>query len=470
MRYLRSLSGERGQALILFVLGMTIILVAGVITVDVGLWVSERRGASKDADATALAGAWELLDPSATAGDAIAAAEEYLDRNNQEGNASFATEVVVDDSCFPDGRLDAVTTDVNHDGTSLFISLFANTADFDWVPGAHAKACAGAATGLGGVLPFQIDDNPGPCFDTNENPRFTSFCPIELGAQGGNPRGIIDLEAPGDYCSDGRGAGDIEDMIVFGAQGRCFINENEPGSCDPDRNGPWYDCVAVQTGNPKKVLDGVHRRVSQDGPCDANYGSDPDSVDDFEESVVMVFDSGDPFTSTYEARDCDPNTEGLQISPRLVTIIVLEEPPVPGNVGYPIEAFAGMYLLGCSPEGVAVDDQSDTDPYCDAPGRGQNWAPTSSGLFVQGLSAPLPAPVACHFGTPHGNQTCPTPTPTPTPASPTVAPTPTPEPTSGSGPPGHSVVWARFVKLVVTNADVGPPNNQTTLFTIGLVE
>jgi hypothetical protein len=458
----------------LLVLGMTVIFFVGAIAVDVGLWLSEKRGAQTDADFPALAGAWELLPQNGNAATANAAAQDWADENDETSNL-VVDDVTVDDSCFNQGTDDAVTVEVTHNSRALFMSIFGIVDDPDIQ--ARAKACAGAATGLGGVVPFQIDDNPGPCFNSQEEPIFTTFCPLELGAQGGNPRGMLDLQASGDYCSQAGGSGDIEDLIEWGAPGNCFINTS--GDCDPDRNGPWYDCAAVQTGNPKKVLDGVNARVSRDGDCDSTYG-DGDGLDEFNETVELI--SGPPLTGLYEGRDCDPNTDGKQISPRLITIIVFENPPVPGNRGYEIVAFAGFYLAGCTPEGVVVTNQSQLDTECDAPG---NMLPDGmDDLFVSapGLG-PLPAPNACHRGTPHGSQTnCNTPTPTPTPApTATPAPTPTqgpgtPTPTPGPTPPpgggtGHSVVWGQFVRLVVTNqGGVGAPNDQTTIFGISLVE
>ena len=388
---------ERGQALILLVLAMTVIFVVGAIAVDVGLWLSEKRGAQTDADFPALAGAWELLPQNGDAATAEAAAYDWADDNDETANLAVDN-VDVDDSCFNQGPDDAVTVDVTHNSQTLFTTIFGLVDDPNIR--AHAKACAGAATGLGGILPFQIEDDPGPCFDASEQPIFTTFCPIEFGAQGGNPRGIIDLEASGDYCSEAGGAGNIENMIEFGATGNCFINTS--GVCNPLKNGKWYDCVAVQTGNPKKVMDGVFKRVSKDGDCDAEYG-DGDGLDEFDEVVELQSGSGP--TGTYIGLDCDPNTDGKQISPRLVTIVVLEEPPPPGPDGHPIVAFAGFYLAGCTPEGVPVTDQSQVDTECT------------------------------------------------------------------TGPPGHSVVWGQFVTLVVTNqGGVGPPNSQTTIFGITLVE
>jgi hypothetical protein len=483
---------EDGQVIVWSMLIMTVIFVVGAIVVDIGLYLSERRGAQTDADFASLAGAFELLNPGASASDAEDAAMGNLAANDEQDNIDWQ-DIVVDDSCFDRGVNDAVKVDVQHSSKALFFGIF-GLAEPEI--GAHAKACVGAAQAPGDLIPFQIDDNPGPCFDTQEEPKFTSMCPIELGAQGGNSsRGMLDLDAPGDFCSETSGAGDIEDLIEFGAPGICLINTED--SCDPDNKGGWYDCVGVQTGNPQNVLDGVNKRVVKDGLCD----TDGDGVDEFSETVEVVFDTNNPFTSVYGARDCDPSTDGLQQSPRLVTIIVLEEPPPQnaGNTGFPIEAFAGFYLAGCAGENDVVIDEGQLDPDCDSPGA-RHLVPEDD-YFVSAGLGPLLKPNACHQSPPrpHGQQqTCaptdsptpsasPTPTPspsavataTPTPppsaasASPSPAPspsvTPPPQPDDCSSP-GHCVVYGRFVRLIVSNSDVGPPTDQTTLFGISLVE
>ncbi|MDO8616803.1 MAG: Tad domain-containing protein [Dehalococcoidia bacterium] len=476
-------SGERGQVIILALLVITVTFVVGAIAVDLTLWLSERRGAQTDADFSALAGAFELLDPDASAGDAIQAATDNLDANDEQLNASLAQPIAVDDSCYDRGVNDAVTVDVRHDSRALFFDIFGVT---DPDIGAHAKACAGAVQAPPNLVPFEIWDDPGPCFDTTEKPIFTAMCPIELGAQGdGSDRGILDLDAPDDYCSDGGGSGDIADVIENAAAGICLINENPSAACG---SGPWYDCVAVQNGNPKKVLDGVNARVIKDGGCDT--GGVP-GVDDFFETVILAIDRGSPYNSIYEAKDCDSATAGIQASPRLVSIVVLEEDPPNGlsGAGYPIVAFAGFYIAGCAAEGDPVDDESDLDPDCNAPGI-RRLEPTEDLYVAAPGFGPLRAPNACHGGRPpHGVQTScpptpspspsPTPTPTPTPspvATDTPSPTPPgPTPTPGPGPsscgsPGHCVVYGRFVNLIISNADIGTPSDQTTLFGISLVE
>jgi hypothetical protein len=49
------------------------------------------------------------------------------------------------------------------------------------------------------------------------------------------------------------------------------------------------------------------------------------------------------------------------MSPRLITIIVLKSPPNSGNTGYPIYAFAGMYVEGCNDDPTS---DADVDREC----------------------------------------------------------------------------------------------------------
>jgi len=394
-------NGERGQALILGILAITVSFIIGVIAIDFGLWLSERRGSQTDADFIALAGAWELLDPAGTAGDATAAANDAMAANNEQDNLTLEN-LIVDNSCFDQDEDDAVIADVRHGSRSLFGSIFGLVAPNI---GAHAKACAGATNGPRNIVPFEIDNNTSNCFGPGEVPLFTITCGLEFGAQSGNPRGLLDLDAPGDFCSDASGSGDIIATIEFGAEGICDIN---PGnSCSPVRNGPWYQCVAVQTGNPQKVQDGIRARIAREGACDI----DMNGVEEFYEVVelITVIPGGGPFDDIYEARDCDTSTSGDQISPRLITIIVLDNPPGPSNKGHPIEAFATQYVVGCQSDKSKV-------PVLD----------------------PLLADKECSF--------------------------------AGSGPPGHVVVWGQFVKLIVEGSGTGPPGPSTTSFSISLVE
>jgi hypothetical protein len=264
--------------------------------------------------------------------------------------------------------------------------------------------------------------------------------------------------------------------------------------------------VAVQNGNPTKVGRAFGQRIAMEGQCDATFGNG-DGIDDFDETVTLTFDSVDDSKDIYEPNDCDPNTDGIQISPRLITIIVLPEAPVSGNTGYPIYAFAGMYVEGCNTD---PDTDSNLDKKCDLPGGGNTEiAPMGGGTHFASLNfadcgvgnKPTCVPTATftptftrtptytststrtptatftpgpptNTPTPgnsgpcgHGNQ--PTCVPTPTPGGPTATPTPG---GGGGGGNGHIVVWGRFVNLIFAGFEAGPPTNATTIFSISLTQ
>src|SRR5574341_892490 len=145
-------SGEVGQGLILFVLAMTVIFVIGVIVVDISLWVSERRGAQKDADMATLAGAMELLDqdfvnpannnPAAIQSAAEGAVYKWADYNELPA-ADVHNLEIGDTNCLgPSPVVDTVRLDAEHHGGRLFISIVDNT----FIPkiGAPSKACLGS--------------------------------------------------------------------------------------------------------------------------------------------------------------------------------------------------------------------------------------------------------------------------------------------------------------------------------------
>lgn len=501
---------DKGQTLLIFALIVVpVSLVIGAVAVDVSLWQSERRGAQKDADLAALAGAYEFLDPDGTKAMAETAANAYADTNDEAGNAS-AIEIVAGRNCAgASGGLGFVKADIRHDSHSFFSGIFGSLAPDI---GAHACARAGSLIAGSGIVPIEMDNNPGPCWiddpssgNANDTlPQFGNLCPIEFGAQGGNPRGVLDLQASGDWCSDASGSGSLEDLIENGATGRCVVHPNPSAGCDPDKNGPWYECVSVQTGNPKKIVEGFHDRIQREGGCDANSNG----IEEFGEVVRIVFDDGTPSERIYEAVDCDPGTDGVQASPRLITIIVLEDRPPPGNDGHPIIAFAGMYVAGCyegNDDPPVNPTQADLDAECNTRGNSANF--TFGGKLAAPVEhhacghqsvptctpTPTPSPTATRTPTPSATRTntpgpatsthTPTPTATvrcgngnrptctPTPTN-TVGPTATPTPGGGGGGggQGHTIVYANFVNLIVAGGEVGDFDPQSTLRGIALVE
>src|SRR5881409_1482256 len=86
---------QRGQVLILFVMGATVIFVIGAIVVDIGLWVSERRSAQAAADLAALAAATQLRDPSDPNAAAIAKGLDFAKRNGYDPDTNSDIQVRV---------------------------------------------------------------------------------------------------------------------------------------------------------------------------------------------------------------------------------------------------------------------------------------------------------------------------------------------------------------------------------------
>jgi len=425
----RALHPDRGQIIVMFAAIFTITMVMGVITVDFGLWLSERRGAQTDADLPALAGAREYMlwlaegnrceNGGAPDQAAEAAVDNWFNLNTDQTKADpdprYTYTVQPDCPC--------VDVRVKHESKTLFSSFFAPV--FDGVAGnigAHARACAGAAVAPENAVPFEVA-KPDPCF-SDGSPDFDKLCPLESGAHGecppdapssckSNPRGMVDLEAPPGYCSEGKANADPGPLIACGAPGMCLPNEGD--ACPGSR---WYDCAAVQDGNTAEVLDAVQCRLNGDSSCNKVHkltctpegeglcDADANGIDDFDESVTLM-----PGTdNVYEPKDCDPTTAGEQISPRIITVIVFDEIPPPGgsSTGRPIRAFAGFYLAGCAEEGKIVnttDDLTEDERKC---------------IY--------------------------------------------------SGPPGNGVVYGQWVNLIAAGSGIGPVDESTTVFGIALVD
>ena len=126
-------AGEKGQALILFVLAMTVVFVIGVIVVDLSLWLTERRGAQKDADLTTLAGAMELLqqdfvnpannNPATVQAAAEGAVYDWADYNELPSTDVHNLAIGDTDCLGPSPVIDTVRLDAEHHGGRLFMSI-----------------------------------------------------------------------------------------------------------------------------------------------------------------------------------------------------------------------------------------------------------------------------------------------------------------------------------------------------------
>jgi len=399
MRSTRRLSEERGQALIMFAAVFTVLLIVGAVAVDVGLWLSERRGAQTDADLPALAGAAELtvMEPgSAEAAAAVAFAEDFVERNDESGNASLSEPVLVDDSCFSDdprdkpGLPDSVTVHVRHDTRALFGQFFDLA-----VPdiGAHAKACAGSLWEAHGLFPIAVPmvGNNSDCFDTDAYgdpiPIYGSTCGMAIGASQGSSgeTGTIRLFNDGELTCSVRNTGG----------GRTVLDQVEAGGANT-----WCsigDLVYPKTGvgsHPlrQSIQTLLAKEAEPEYLCDETFG-DSSGQDEFLEVVEQ--EKGDPWpsaTAQFALRECE--------SPRLVTLIIIDAYDVQGNDPSEIIAFANFFIEGCD----LVDDTvvprvvlqfSNT---CDI--QGHQGQVRVRGYFVNILDTDGPIGPRNNFGTP----------------------------------------------------------------------
>ncbi len=375
----------------MLMLAMTVIFVVGFIVVDVGLWLTERRGAQKDADATTLAGAYELLaqdfvnltnnDPVVTRAAARAAVDDWADFNGLP--LTDLENVVIDDTdCLgPSGVIDTVQLAAEHHEKPLFVSIFEQA-----VPqiGAPAKACLGSENTAEGLLPLgvqitgpksdcwqDVDDPP----DGEEDPLYGQQCLISFGAgeTTSGEAGHIRLYNDGSSgCSDNNtGGGNTwgNEIENGGANTLCHVYKyfNDPSKYDPTdpSTSCSYDsggCVYPLTGvGGTNTLDAFHDLIikeTQSGYlCDETFGTDADSIDDLLEAVEVINGAAWPSPeAVFAKRDCK--------SPRTVSLLIVKEFGTSGNPPMPIEAFASFFIERCKVEnnrGIQYSDTCDKD-------------------------------------------------------------------------------------------------------------
>ena len=382
-RRLNKFSEDRGSVVIMTVANLLFFTVFGFVTIDVGLFMNERRDAQSDVDRIALAGALELtlnVDPAAQANDtaaALAAADVWADRNGVDpaDPAFISYESVVVSDCFSadDGLPTGVTATVERVPLSFFITLFGIV---DWNVSATATACAGRPIELSGFLPFALSQSS-DCFqdavDGNGNPirvpRLGERCDIDIDTNTTGNAGELSFEPDSSDCvPQSSSANDLKDNIIDGVTTKCQIG----------------DIIGANTGhNVGPTKTGIQDRLLTDGMCSLNPNNPTVNSFNFSDGnaalnailsiglpppVVL----GDEFDDFYEVwawdpanfdypntphpasglvpYDCDLATPKLQTSPRNVSLIVIGSFDVEdGGVNqYIIKDFARMYLEGCS--------------------------------------------------------------------------------------------------------------------------
>jgi hypothetical protein len=382
-------------------IGITVVFFAiAAIAVDGSLWQSQRRTAQKDADASAFAAGYDLLhrqypaSPTTAANiqsAAQASALQWVTRNGLDSsyftNGSPVVPLTTSASgCFGAGPYDApnpdsVTVDVQKQGTSFFTSIFGL---FGANVGAHAKVCVGSPADASGLLPFAIQILGSPCFDNSSPPKplFGQTCKVEVRPPQGQSgeTGVLKLYNDGSTLCSASNVGQtnqtLEQNVANGANTTCEVAPTTASASQcPMLNLPDAGigkCVWSDTGNAAgTVLQGLQDRLAKEGQstppynCDAlfpdtwfntnnvnppngpqngppNYNND--HVDQWWEALNVV--DGDDHnvvpgpSVTFNKRSCT--------SPRIVTLVLIDQFAAQGQGPYPIRGFAAFYINGCS--------------------------------------------------------------------------------------------------------------------------
>lgn len=209
------LASEDGQALVLTLVFLVVLVGATALTVDFGAWYRQQRQAQATADAAALAGAQALpTDPST----ALALTEQYAASN---GGGVAAAGITFRSDYEPD---DTVVVHATRTSPSFFSTLFS----FGTVS-VHASAAARAAVPqqVSGAAPIVVNKDH-PLLSGPGCPCFNSWTTIPLGKDGApGAFGLVNLD-PG----SNNGTPDLASWIQYGYNGYLPLGayDSDPGA------------------------------------------------------------------------------------------------------------------------------------------------------------------------------------------------------------------------------------------------
>jgi hypothetical protein len=285
--------GERGQALIIFVLAAGVLFGFMAMTIDVGLILHQRRELQNTADAAALAGAIELPDSPGLAYDR---AQEWAELNGIDTAAGDQLDIAVDPVD------NSVTVRVEREEGFIFgrvLGLVSTSVHAD------ATARVGSPLNLAGILPFGVlesavsyNGNPTTIKYDASNPSNGNFGPLRI---------------------DGNGAAVLEQSIMYGTQsGVCA--QSQPACVDPT--------AQTETGNTIGA--------ARDG-FDYRFNNTSGACDDFTDVLISQGDG------TYRINGpCNPFL-GSPESLRLVLVPVIDNFPN-GSQPVTLKYFTALFL------------------------------------------------------------------------------------------------------------------------------
>lgn len=240
---------EHGQAAVLTVLFLTVLLLSAAAVIDVGSWMREDRDTQRAADAAALAGAQALPEDQSTA---QALALEYGGKNGGgvlAEDVSFSTTVLAGDT---------ISIDVDRPADSFFAKL----VGIDSVEvGSTAKARAGVPSEARWAAPIAVDRFH-PLL--NCNPMLSCF-------GSGNPT-TLELEKVGpgafrllnlDGSQGGTGPSTLSEWILNGWEGSMPLGQynSDPGA--KFNSSQVKDAMSERVGS--EMLFPVYRTIREQG-------------------------------------------------------------------------------------------------------------------------------------------------------------------------------------------------------------
>jgi len=242
---MRRVRSEDGQAVLLTVIFLVVLLGAVAITLDVGVWYREQRQAQATADAAALAGAQALPGDTTQAGTLAA---QYATSN---GGGLNPDDVTFRSDFQPD---DTVVVKVKRTAPSFFAQIFSiSSVDVH----ATAAARAGTPEQVRGVSPIVVNklqpqlSGPGcPCFHVE-----TTLPLAKDGAPGAF--GMVNLDP-----SSNNGVPDLGDWIRSGFDGYLPLGDynSDPGA---KFNSNLQDALSARLGT--ELLFPVYDTLTQVG-------------------------------------------------------------------------------------------------------------------------------------------------------------------------------------------------------------
>jgi len=304
------LGGERGQALAIAMLFMSVALGLTAMSVDLGLFFEDRRHLQNTADAAALAGAAELpYYPDR----AEARAEEWANLNGITDDEIRSIEVRSTSVAN-----DTIVVEVAQEFDWIFARVLGRTSES---VDARAAARVGSLSGGHHMMPWALLRGESPCLDEDGDAIFNYSCSVKVGAAGA----ITGWYGALDFDGNGGGASEYEANIIDGTTDWKYCIEGDPApGCVSS-----VSVIDTLTGNQVGPTgSGIDERVFIPA-CDGNGNN----KDDFDE-VFQPNPDGDPTYNT-----------ACPESPRLIIIPIVSYTNVPIKK-VTIEGWSLSYLSG----------------------------------------------------------------------------------------------------------------------------